>query len=376
MNRYLQPSLLEDLKEKMVFLGGPRQVGKTTLAKNLIVKYGESHSSYFNWDIVINQKGLLQGDLPKSSEFIVLDEIHKYKKWRNLVKGYYDEYKEKKSFLVTGSARLDFFRRGGDSLQGRYHYYNLHPFSIFEVNTKPSSNDLEQLLKFGGFPEPFLKANSRQWKRWQLERTQRVIQEDLVSLERVNELSQLSLLAGLLPDKVGSLLSVSNLSQDLGTSFVTVDRWINILERLYYCFRIQAYGFSQIRAAKKEKKLYMWDWSLVHSAPARFENLVASNLLKYCDLLKDRDGERMELRFVRDSNRREIDFIILKNNKPDFAVECKTGESEVSPQIRYFSSRLNIPKYYQVHLGKKHVEKSEFKTEIIPFTEFAKTLGV
>jgi predicted AAA+ superfamily ATPase len=376
MKRYLEEDIKEDLKEKMVLLGGPRQVGKTTFAKALLSSLPQDQGLYLNWDVVSHRKTLLKGELTKESRLVVLDELHKYKAWRGLVKGFFDTYKEEKEFLITGSARLDYFRRGGDSLQGRYHYYNLHPLSLLEISTQPKVTDLEHLLTYGGFPEPFLKSNMRHWRRWQQERTKRVLQEDLVSLERVNEITQLDLLTSLLPNKVGSLLSVSNMASDLDVSFSTTDKWIQILERLYYCFRIQAFGFSQIRSAKKEKKLYMWDWSLVENQSARFENIVASNLIKYCDYHKDRNGEKIELRFLRDSNKREIDFVVIKNNKPLFAVECKTGDGQVSSQVQYFSPRLNIPRYYQVHMGQKHFENKELKLEVIPFVKFVKVLGV
>ncbi|MFN8943874.1 MAG: ATP-binding protein [Pseudobdellovibrionaceae bacterium] len=357
-------------------MGGPRQVGKTTLSFQLLHSGDEAHPAYLNWDIPRIQRMLLQGEIPMGEKLIVLDEIHKYKKWRNLVKGFYDGHKSKISFLITGSARLDYFRKGGDSLQGRYHYYRLHPLSLREINSKPNQADLEQLLKFGGFPEPFLKSNQRHWKRWQLERQERVIQEDLLSMESVKDMTQLKLLSSLLPSKVGSLLSIANLRQDLGVAFETADKWVSIFENLYYCFRLQAYGFSVARAANKEKKVFMWDWSLVEDPAARFENLIASQLLKFCHFHTNYDGEKMELNFYRDSNKRELDFVVMKNRKPLFAVECKTGERDLATHLKYFSKVLPIPRYYQVHLGKKHTEFPEYKTEIIPLTKFAQILNV
>jgi predicted AAA+ superfamily ATPase len=376
MKRYLEPFVKEDLREKMVFLGGPRQVGKTTLAYHLLGTDDETHPGYLNWDIPNVQRTLVRGEIPAKEKLLVLDEIHKYKKWRNLVKGLYDGNKSKIHFLVTGSARLDYFRKGGDSLQGRYHYYRLHPLSLGEINPKATRKDLDQLLRFGGFPEPFLKANERHWKRWQVERQARVIQEDLLSLESVKDITQLQLLSNLLPTKVGSLLSIANLRQDLGVAFETADKWVSIFENLYYCFRIQACGLSMARAANKEKKIYMWDWSLVDDLAARFENMVASHLLKHCHFLHDKDGEKTELCFYRDSNKREIDFIVMKDRRPLFAVECKTGEKDLAENIKFFSKRLPIPRYYQVHLGTKHTEIREHKAEILPFSELAKVLAV
>jgi predicted AAA+ superfamily ATPase len=376
MKRYLVEPIRQDLAEKMVFLGGPRQVGKTTLALSLIPDADESNPAYLSWDVPESQRLLLKGGLPAEQPLIILDEIHKYKRWRNLVKGFYDRYKSRTEFLITGSARLDHYRRGGDSLQGRYHYYRLHPFSLYELNKKPQQSDLETLLQFGGFPEPFLKHNTRHWKRWQRERQSRVIQEDLISLEHVKEVSQLQLLAQLLPDRVGSVLSIANLKQDLSVAFETADKWVGIFENLYYCFRIMPYGLPHLRAVKKERKLYLWDWSLCQGEAARFENLVASHLLKYCHFREDTQGDDMSLRFLRDSNGREIDFVVLKNGKPEFAVECKSGDRNLSKNIVYFSQRTSIPRFYQVHLhgDGQDSEWADSKARVMPFLRFCETL--
>jgi uncharacterized protein len=257
------------LGEKMVFLGGPRQVGKSTLALSLIPAADETHPAYLSWDVPEHQRLLVKGGLPAEQRLLILDEVHKYKRWRNLIKGVYDRHKSRTRFLITGSARLDHYRRGGDSLQGRYHYYRLHPLSLHELNDDPRPSDLEILLRFGGFPEPFLKQDNRHWRRWQRERTSRVIQEDLISLESVREVSQLQLLAQMLPERVGSVLSIANLRKDLSVAFETADKWVGIFENLYYCFRIMPYGLPHLRAGKKERKLYLWDWSLCENEAAR-----------------------------------------------------------------------------------------------------------
>ena len=292
------------------------------------------------------------------------------------MKGFYDNNKSSKQFLIPGSARLDHYRRGGDSLQGRYHYHRLHPFSLGELDKRATQSTLEQLLTFGGFPEPFLKGTTRHWKRWQCERQSRVIQEDLLTLEQVKEVSQLDLLMQVLPDRVGSPLSVNNLRQDLSIAFETADRWITILENLYFCFRIHPYGLPKLRAARKERKLYMWDWSVCMDPAARFENIVASHLLKHCHKLEDSEGDTMELKFIRDSQGREIDFVVVRDNKPEFAVECKTGEQGLSRNISYFAERTNIPCFYQVHMGKKDYEVTKVNARVLPFTRFTRILGV
>jgi uncharacterized protein len=376
LERYLVRSIKDDLREKMVFLGGPRQVGKTTLALSLIYGADESDPAYLSWDVPESQRLLIAGALPADGKLIILDEIHKYKRWRNLVKGFYDRYKSKRQFLITGSARLDHYRRGGDSLQGRYHYYRLHPLSLYEINKQPQPSDLQALLQYGGFPEPFLKHSTRHWRRWQRERQSRVIQEDLVSLEHVKEVSQLQLLAQLLPDRVGSILSIANLRQDLSVAFETADSWVTIFENLYYCFRIMPYGLPHLRAVKKERKLYMWDWSLCQDPAARFENLVASHLLKHCHFVEDTQGDEMSLRFVRDSMGREIDFVVLRNGKPEFAVECKSGGRGLSRNIVYFAARTNIPRFYQVHLEQEggDLEWLESRARVLPFLRFCQLL--
>jgi predicted AAA+ superfamily ATPase len=376
MDRYLKASIARDLEEKMVFLGGPRQVGKTTLALSLIEGGSEGHPAYLNWDDIAARKALLRGALPPAQSLIILDELHKYKGWRGLVKGFYDVNKSSRRFLITGSARLDHYRRGGDSLQGRYHYHRLHPLSLLEINPSPTASDLEHLLRFGGFPEPFLKGSLRHWKRWQRERQSRVVQDDLVNLEHVKEIAQIDLLASILPDRVGSVLSVNNLREDLGVAFETADRWIAILENLYFCFRIRPYGLPKLRAARKEKKLYMWDWSQCENPGARFENLVASNLLKYCHRLEDDEGDRMELTFVRDSMGRELDFVVLRDGKPLMAVECKTGEQELGRNIAYFAERTNIPRFYQVHTGHKDYELPKVRARVLPMTALARELTI
>ena len=376
MERALSSTLRDDLGEKMVFLGGPRQVGKTTLALGLLGNAKPTHPAYLSWDDLTDRKLLLTGALPAGQPLLIFDEIHKYRQWRRLIKGIYDKQRESRQILVTGSARLDHYRKGGDSLQGRYHYHRLHPLSLQELTPTPSGSDLEQLLAYGGFPEPFLRANHRHWKRWQRERLSRVIQEDLISLEQVREVSQIELLASILPSRVGSPLSVNNLRQDLAVAFETAERYITILQNLYYCFRIPPHGLPKLRAAKKEQKLYMWDWSLCDDPAARFENLVASNLFKYCHHLEDTEGEDMSLRFLRDSVGREIDFIVTRGGKPVFGVECKTGERDLSRNIPYFAARSDIPQFYQVHLGGRDHEFPASRARVLPLTTLATILKV
>jgi predicted AAA+ superfamily ATPase len=373
-SRYLKGQIAEFLKNRMVFIGGPRQVGKTTLALSFIKPPRRDNRAYLNWDDVSSKSLIRNGELP-DSKIILLDEIHKYPKWRNLVKGFYDKRNEVQKFIVTGSARLDYYRRGGDSLLGRYRYLRLHPFCINELQIRLIS-DLEQLLVFGGFPEPFFESSQKFIKLWHKERIYRIINDDIRDLENLKDLASLEMLAEVLPEKVGSILSITSLAEDLSVNYRTIENWLRVLEQVYYCYRISPYGAPKIRAVKKEKKLYLWDWSQCQDSGARFENLVASHLLKYCHFLEDTEGENMELRFLRDTDSREIDFVIIKNKKPVFAVECKTGEREVSRHIKYFKERTSIPNFYQVHLGAKDYLK-ETGVRVLPFITFCdEVLGV
>ena len=217
-----------------------------------------------------------------------------------------------------------------------------------------------------------MRGEEKFWRRWQRERLQRVIYDDIRDLENVKEISLLELLAGELPNRVGAPLSVKNLKELLQVAHETVDRWINIFERMYYCFRIPPYGPRRIRAVKKEQKLYLWDWSIIPDSGPRFENFVASHLLKYCHFIEDTQGFEMDLRFLRDTDKREMDFVVLKDKKPLFAVECKTGEKNINPSMFYFMERTQIPKFYQVHTGTRDYVKKGVR--LIPFRKLIREL--
>lgn len=368
VQRYIHDPVSHDLETRMVFVGGPRQVGKTTFALTFLSEPNERHPAYLNWDNLSTRKALLRGELPSHEKIIILDEIHKFARWRNLVKGFFDTSKSTTAFIITGSARLDYYSKGGDSLHGRYHYYRLHPFSPSEFSSPMTGSDFEALLKFGGFPEPLFRSDETFWRRWRRERLHRVIYEDIRNLESVKEISLIELLAEELPHRVGSPLSVKKLKEHLQVAHETVERWVKILERMYYCYRIPPYGARRVRAVKKEQKLYLWDWSTVPEEGAKFENFIASLLLKYCHFREDTKGYRMELRFLRDTDKREIDFIVLEESKPFFAVECKTGEGDVSPALYYFRQRTPIPNFYQVHKGKRDYEKKGVR--VLPIQTF------
>jgi predicted AAA+ superfamily ATPase len=373
--RYLESPIRAVLPRKMIFVGGPRQVGKTTLALSLVAKGADAtHPAYFNWDDPRAAARVRRLELPPGEPLIVLDEIHKYARWRNLVKGIYDTEGSRRRIVVTGSARLDYYRKGGDSLANRYRYFRLHPFSLGELSASPTKGDLDALLRFGGFPEPFLLQDEREHRIWQRDRIARVVRDDLRDLEQVREISLVEQLVDMMPARVGSPLSIKSLREDLEVDHKTVERWITILENLYLCFRISPYGPPKVRAVKKERKLYLWDWSMTPEGGARFENLVASQLLKYCHFVEDTEGHAMELRFLRDTDKREVDFVVLKDRKPLFAVECKSGERSVNPAIHYFAARTAIPRFYQVHLGDRHFETGA--VTMLPFRTLCRELSL
>ena len=364
--RYLKTPISTDLLEKMAFIGGPRQVGKTTLARQLI----RNKSSYFNWDNVEHRYSIIKNQIPSSKKELIFDELHKFVNWRNFIKGFYDTYGDKMKIIVTGSARLDHFKKGGDSLFGRYYYFRLHPFSLRELNKQPKPDDVNTLLNLGGFPEPILKGSQKSYRRWALERLNRVVYTDINDLENIKEISSIELLTHSLNDRVGSVLSIENLRQDLQVSHNTVSRWLDILQTLYVCYRIAPFKASKIRSVKKEKKLYLWDWAQIKDPGARFENLVASQLIKYCHFVEDTEGYQMDLQYLRDRDGREVDFLVLKDKKPLFAVECKASDQNLSKAIAYFKERTNIPEFYQVHLGTKDIGRADIKGRSLPFWKF------
>jgi uncharacterized protein len=341
-HRYLEAQVRRDLERKMVLVAGPRQVGKTTLAKSL----PGAARGYLNWDVAEHRERILKRELPPARLW-VLDEIHKYRSWRNLLKGLYDGRRRGQRILVTGSARLDFYRFGGDSLQGRYHLLRLHPLSAAELGLR-SPAELRDLLLLGGFPEPFFGGSETEARRWSREYRSRLIREDLASLERVQDLGNLELLALRLPALVGSPLSINALREDLQLAHKTVAGWLRVLERLFSVFRLAPLGAPKIRAVKKEQKHYHFDWSLVPDEPARFENLIASHLLKWVDFEQDAKGRDLELRYFRDTDGREVDFVVVEGREPILMVEAKWGDTPLDKGLRYLKARFPRAEAWQL----------------------------
>lgn len=350
--RYLEKPASDDLKRKMVFIGGPRQAGKTSLAKHLLERANlDTSKRYLNWDALEDREKIMRESFPTGSGLLVLDEIHKYSDWRQTVKGLYDKRGDELQILVTGSARLDLYRRGGDSLQGRYHFYHMFPFTLSEL-ASPTRSSLNDLMAYGGFPEPFLMASEKETRRWSREYRFHLVREDLRDLERVQDIDSIEKMVYRLPDLVGSPLSLNALREDLNVSHQSVSRWMSMLENLYMIFRIYPFGAPRIRAVKKEAKHYHLDWTVIEGEGIRFENLVACHLLKWCFFVRDTEGYDMELRYFRDVDRREVDFVLMQEKKPIHFIECKKKGREINPALRYLKKRFPEVQATQISLEK------------------------
>lgn len=332
----------------MVLLSGPRQSGKTTLARSLIVDGAAGANAqaehYLNWDDDEARTRILQGAFPRDG-LVVFDELHKYTRWRNLVKGVFDRDHARMQLLITGSARLDLYRRGGDSLQGRYHHLRLYPLSLKEAGSAAS---LKDFMALGPFPEPLLAGSETDAKRWSREYRSRLVREDVADLERITEMGALEQLSVRLPALVGSPLSINGLREDLQVAHKSVERWLDVFERLMFIFRVDAFGPPRIKAVKKSRKHYLFDWTSIEDIGARFENLIAFHLLKECHYLEDTQGVDCELRFFRDIEGREVDFVQLVNGEPKRFIECKYADTTISLAMLYLRRKFPGVEAFQV----------------------------
>jgi len=347
--RYITPYILDDLRSKMVFISGPRQVGKTTLAKGILSGHFSS-GRYLDWDLDEDRQDILKKRWDRDDKLLIFDELHKFPKWKTWIKGIFDVSQEFHAFLVTGSARLDIYRRGGDSLMGRYHPWRLHPFTLDELPEGISPEEgFQRLMTLGGFPEPFISGDERSARRWRRERFDRVLREDIRDLESIRNLQLLGLFVDLLRQRVGGLVTLSNLATDLQISPKTAKAWLDVLERMYLLFPVRPYTKSLPRAVLKPPKVYFFDnGDVLAGEGERFENLVATSLLKRLHFLEDRDGYRYELRYLRDKEGREIDFVIIKENHLEELVEVKWSDDEISKSLLYYAERLKPEKATQI----------------------------
>ncbi len=368
--RYITAAIQQDLQKKMVFIGGPRQVGKTTLAKKLL---STTNGRYFNWDYDQDRHNILKHKWSHNDQLLIFDELHKFPRWKSWIKGLYDVAANDHSILVTGSARLDVYRRGGDSLLGRYHYWRLHPFTLDEAPIDLNQYDVfDRLMTLGGFPEPFVSGDLRESRRWRRERFDRVLREDIRDLESIKNIQGISLLVDLLRTRVGGMIVVSNLAQDLQVASQTVKSWLDILERMYLIFRVLPYTQSIPRAILKPAKVYFFDNAdTIDEKGARFENLIATTLLKRLHYLEDYEGYRYELRYIRDKEGREVDFVILKEGIIEELIEVKYSDDSLSKSLNYYANKLNPKKATQIVAKLRQPYDSKLINITNPFLYFS-----
>ena len=381
MDRAYESLLREHLcnHRQMAMLVGPRQVGKTTSSRASAPDH-----RYYTWDRQTDRQLLVAGAdrlaedlgvhaLSAERRCVVLDEIHKYRRWKDFLKGFFDVYGDRTRLIVTGSARLGHFRRGGDSLMGRYSAYRMHPLSLAELSTtgvsdseiseprRPPGDSVEQLLRFGGFPEPFLKGTARFYNRWRRLRGELLFREDLRDLTQIQEAGQVQVLGDLLAGQVGQLVNYSTLARAVNVSVDTIRRWILTLESLYYCFTVRPWFRNLPKSLRKQPKVYLWDWSHVADEGARHENFVASHLLKAVQWWTDIGLGDFELRYLRDTNKREVDFVVIRDGEPWFLVEVKTsGRRAISPSLSYFARQLGVKHSFQAAFDLDFVEEDCF----------------
>lgn len=337
MYRWLENLVKKDLKEKIVLLSGPRQVGKTTFSKTLFQNF-----DYLNFDSGENRDLIFDKRWNRKAELVIFDELHKMKKWKTWLKGVYDTEGVKPSLLVTGSARLDTYRKGGDSLAGRFYMYRLHPFTVKELKKSfDPKESLKRLLKVGGFPEPFLKNSTDAARRWQRTHLDVILREDLLDLERVRDIKSIEIMLDMLKKRVGSTVSYSSLAEDLQVSIHTVKKWLQILENLYVIFPVRTYHKNVARSILKDTKYYFYDTGAVaDDNGARLENVVACALLAELHAIEDRTGKKTGLYFLRDKEKREIDFLTVIDEKPTRMIEVKWSDSQISGHFSAFLKRI------------------------------------
>lgn len=336
--RYLSDFIVSDLDKKITLLSGPRQCGKTTLSKSLPFHAIE----YLNFDEFGQRKRMVTKDWSRKVDLLIFDELHKMTKWKSWIKGIFDTEGVRPRILVTGSARLDIFKKGSDSLAGRHFLYRMHPFSVAELRDMENPEDaLEGLMERGGFPEPYLSRSTLASRRWRNSHLDVILRQDLLDLEQVKNIVGVETLIELLVNRVGSTISFRNLAQDLQVTPQTVQRWVLLLERLFVVFLVRPYSKSIARSLLKEPKLYFYDSGLVSElGGARLENVVACALLKRANFLTDTQGVKSELYYLRDREKREVDFLSVLDNKPEYMIEVKTSDDQFSSSLRYFAERL------------------------------------
>lgn len=345
MKRELEKHIQKDMKTKIVLLSGPRQVGKTTLSKHLSPSFG-----YYNFDSAPDRKMIKDREWDRDVPLVIFDELHKMKKWKSWIKGVFDTEGIPPGLLVTGFARMDVYRKGGDSLAGRYFSYRLHPLTVKEAApiVKPKEA-FERLVSVGGFPEPFLNGSEAFAKRWRRSHIDTVLREDLLDLEKVRDLKGIETLVEMLRERVASPVSYASLSEDLQVSSHTIKHWLQILEDLYIIFPVRPYHKNIARSLLKNTKYYFYDTGAIKGDEGvKAENAVACSLLAELHKHEDLTGSKVELHYLRDKERREIDFLTFVDQKPVHLIEVKRSEEAIEKNIFHFKQFFADVKSYQL----------------------------
>jgi predicted AAA+ superfamily ATPase len=339
MERYYKQAISKYLKKKMILISGPRQCGKTTLTKMMSPSF-----DYINFDSEEDRKIIKTKSWDRKKKIIIFDELHKMQKWKQWLKGIYDTEGNKPALIVTGSARIDSYKKVGDSLAGRYFHYRMHPLDVREVmkvkkNLSPDEV-VDKILEVSGFPEPFLEGSKEFYQLWKKTHLDIILRQDLIDLEVVKNIKQIELLIDLLKTRVGSPISYHSLAQDIQVSDKTIKRWLDILEDMYVIFKVVPYSKNIARSVLKMPKYYFYDVARVVDEGARLENLVAASLLKEIQFRQDCQGEEWGLNFLSKKGMAEIDFLITKNNKPAIMIEVKNSDDALSKNFGVFRKDL------------------------------------
>ncbi|MFA6409195.1 MAG: ATP-binding protein [Gammaproteobacteria bacterium] len=345
MERAITSYIKQDLKKKLVLVTGPRQVGKTTLAKSLCTSY-----DYFNYDRAEDRLMVKETGWDRKKELVIFDELHKMHHWKRWLKGIYDTEGSTPSLLVTGSAKLNTYKKVGDSLAGRYFQYRLHPLDLKEARAQFSPEEAwKRLWSCSGFPEPFFAGSEIYYRRWRRSHVDVILRQDLVDLNNVRDIQAVETLVELLRKSVGSTVSYANLARDLEKDAKTVKRWLLMLEDLYVIFKVTPYNKKIARSLLKEPKYYFYDSAQIdHDDGAKLENLIATALLKELHLMEDLYGATTKLHFVRTKDGNEIDFLAMINGKPACLLESKWSDESPSKHFSHFANYFPQAKKIQL----------------------------
>lgn len=363
MKRYLDALVLKDLTTKMVVLTGPRQVGKTTLGRQLMQLF--DNAQYLNWDVLADRVVLQRQSWNPRAKLLVMDEIHKMRDWKGWLKGVVDGRLPEQALLVTGSARMETFRQGGDSLAGRYFAFRLHPFSVREWCEQQQvmpADALDHLLERGGFPEPSLAADSMQADRWRAQYFNDLIREDVLEFSRLHEINTMRLFVELLRERVGSPLSLASMARDLAVSPATLKRYLDVLQALFIVFTVQPWHHNIARAILQSPKVYFFDTGLVRGDQGvRLENAVAGMLLKHVHFLQDSAGRAAGLHYIRTKDGAEVDFALSEEGTLTQMIECKLGDNKPHRGLSRFSQQFPNAQAVQIVYG---LRQEEFRNGI------------